>query len=86
MRKRDAILAVGNSPVLTLLAVAAFAWLGFASQQWQQEKEHGYEQRDIDAVGRLLDDKPLDKRAAIMDVWQLSEADVAKPVDFFMEE
>jgi hypothetical protein len=83
------ILALGNSPVLTLLAVAAFLWLAHVSRHAENMKtlaEYGYTERSA-AKYEPKPKKPYTaaQAKAIAEVYFLSENDLSRPVDLFMD-
>jgi len=71
---------------LPLLALGAFIWLAIYSQA---HTNHGYSPEDVRALNTLVESlnnakKPVsganERRAAIMDIYNISEADVSAPV------
>ncbi len=71
------------------IATGGFIWLSYASTHYG----HGYSAKERASMDRLVEShvafrikqQPMSsyQREAVMDLWQLSEADIAKPVIFF---
>ncbi len=73
-----------NSPILTLTALTAF--LVLASWVYSHPPtEHGYTAKETAAMAALVEREIDPRRNALMDVWQLTEADVAAPVKIWGE-
>jgi hypothetical protein len=78
--------------VVPLVSLGLFIWLAIAAQAHSEQSSsahgsasHGYSAEDRQAMQRLVmreTAKPThdSKRAAIMDIWNISENDLAKPV------
>lgn len=71
-----------NCPAVALTAVAAFLALAYASKQ-----HTSYHHQDAGAFidRQLAEYHPQTARAKIMDIWNITEAEVAQPVRIFEE-
>ena len=82
--------AMRNPVMFVLLALLilclGFFYLGYTSAHYG----HGYTEQERTEFNRLLEKvsatkKQSDKRAVIMDLWNISEADLDKPVILWKE-
>lgn len=65
--------------IVPIMAVALFAWLAYASEPYKRLNCEDLGRCNL-KTGEVYDTAKLDRRAAIMDLWNLTEADLAKPV------
>lgn len=72
-----------NHPLIALTALCGFVWLSYASEPYG----HGYTEKERRDMDRLVESvtKPTSKREAIMDLWNLTEADIARPVTLWRD-
>lgn len=68
-------------PLIALLSLIAFLWLGYTSRHYE---EVGYKTSEFDVLKTI---KPVGFKArqasALKDVWQLTDADAIKPVQLW---
>lgn len=67
--------------LLPLLSLAAFLWLAGYSQQ-----EHGYSVAEVQALNNLASPDKPSKKAVIMEIWHITEAQASQPVNIFNED
>ena len=74
-----------NNPILALLAVAAFlalAWYSMQSRMASSDEVNAFVAKQLAEYRHPL---PVSQVQALYEIWNLTEADVARPVELFVE-
>lgn len=83
MKKQPCVMDRLNSPILALLATTLF--IALAVKSCEPKMASNKEMADFveKQLANYKSPHPMDKRLQVMEIWGLTESDVAKPVNIF---